>query len=1553
MSCTLKEQFKQEFGIDLQNGRLIPELMKVRVSSWIHNNASVMKEMSFNDEVLGIEYRKSNSDHGGTDYFIKYDEKAEEQWEAYKYHQSSQDALESIQETLNFNQYYNYAINENHEDDNVQGDYLFEDIDVVDNPVNFIEWKNNRKALKEKLERQAIQYRKHNNDRRKLKLVNKAIAEIDKQLTKFNENDMFIVHETLMQEINVLDKLLKDITTNVIDAAIILESNRVKERINELSIYFNGIDLININSPVNNSLRELLENTFEDDKLYKVQKGVSNLYEKYNKNLFTIIESTFANDSLVIEHKKNMSPEEFKNFYTTSIELIKSREVFIGETQRDASKVLGAASVDSVLADLLFSGRENYYNQEVGQTQILIQNFTDSWKKIKDKVDANKDYITTQLYQKDKLGVRTNKLISPFTTAFYKLLKDVNSAKFAFFGNKSLQSYKTWMNILKNNADFIQPYKLKVYQELYKDNAMFKSFFTYSDQEMLDYENELKSKLGVALYEIELNKQQEMIKNYINEQENGLFSSASFVYSKNPFSFINNFYSDNFNKPDNTTSEYLEPAYTQMIPKMDKTDEYNPEEYYNTELKKMESGEFGQELMDVYKHAYNLLTEYINPSLQAEDVNVTSLELMNQVDILDREVIKNLSFFQKVPLQLKNLWNSILENYTTNNVQDKEDKNKLKSKYSSYGKNKTKILQQIYNNKSQIELINLLSKEGVDVNSSAVVKASKRQLVNSLVQLELNKYSSTNLFNSITESTEIVRNMNARKNTMNMFDLFEDYVKNKDRQNDRELNYLEDWSRLNLQKEKYLKDSPDPKIMHGNIGKTYFSLDRNIKRLLDLEKDNLNYNYSFKLDDDNYTTENGTFYKNEQEISKEEIDIKYNEYTQELLKLLGVDFTVGAIANGFLAGIYKRAMKSLGPGRYFLNRFAGLNQNMSAAASKEFGFDMKNLLISRRFLRGDILRKMTHWDSARKLLGLQETNRLKNMKTLLSLAESLRILETSMETVKQEGEFGDKGLLKKINISLTNITTNYPEWKNQMESLLSILQTVEIETINGEKKKVFDGNNFIYIPGTLQLKDEFRTEANVENWEKFKEDTDGNSPQNLIFALSKQAKRKTQGNYSGEDKVPILGSEIGKLGSVFTRYLYENTNRQYGSKKSDLATGQLNVKGNKLILAEHAPTFLTHLLLGNGWVNTLGGMVIGTSALSAGAFVSAAAIVPIVIIGGLVIANRKVIKMNHLNKDEMKLALNYAKEVAFRSINIIPNYLQMSLIPEDKIHAIKFVPTGMTAKDRDILSASAQELSQKMGMFIGSAMTSLILSGIYTLLAVDDDDEEKKQKMASLEVKLNTLINLKNSLYADIEKYTNPNIFADNSTTLIYFTMLQRNWNKLNKTIDDYGTDKIEEGELTSELSKSLGFLVGLPKAVNEITEPGTLINSERVYEEGDWFDELIDNKTKPAEQNYKEATQELREPMRNKLVNQIRDAYRDSDKEMSEETIKELATAWLRQHDLTKDKGETYESLFNDKKKWSDAEKEIEKINSSNVHQIQKTKRKQKSSDESSSVAK
>ena len=156
---------------------------------------------------------------------------------------------------------------------------------------------------------------------------------------------------------------------------------------------------------------------------------------------------------------------------------------------------------------------------------------------------------------------------------------------------------------------------------------------------MQEYENELRERLGNTLFELELEKQKEAIADFIVEHDNNLFASFLDRYNKNPFAFINNFYSDNYNKADMSTGEFLEPNFAKFIPKKDN--------YINNNLKKIESEEKGNELMEVWKNAYKLLTEYINPSLQSEGIDVSLNELMNEREVLDREIIKDLSLFGK------------------------------------------------------------------------------------------------------------------------------------------------------------------------------------------------------------------------------------------------------------------------------------------------------------------------------------------------------------------------------------------------------------------------------------------------------------------------------------------------------------------------------------------------------------------------------------------------------------------------------------------------------------------------------------------------------------------------------------------------------------------------------------------------------------------------------------------------------------------------------------------------------------------------------------------
>lgn len=1551
MACITKQKFEENFGITLTNRNLISPEVRNSVLSYITTVQAEMKEEGFEQEVFTWDF-KTNKVSGQMDYVLNFNQEASEKFDDLKHFKDSQAAIEGTQISLNLFNSQTPHIPDSSEN------FSPETIDIVDAPVNFKEWKDNRVALKKSLEKLAAQLRKHNNNRKKLKLVNKAIAEVERQLKNFNENDIDVVHESLVKEIGLLDNILDIISDNPKEASMILESYKVRERINELSVYFNGVDLMDEKAEPSLKMRKLLENTFDNARLYEVKDGINKLNEKYQKNLFTIIESIFANDTLVTENRNAalakdkqesaLSPsivttsiDKFNAAFNEASRLIESSEVTIGDHNLGVHNFVGAASVDSVLADLLFSSRENFYNQEVGQTQKTLGVFSKAWKKVKD-VKVNGEYITTSLFTKDALGVRTNTLITPFKKAFGNSIVNINSARSDFYNRKNTDTYKSWMNTMKSSADIIQPYMLKEYQDKYKLHPLFREYFKASESEMAAYEAEMKAKMGATLFELEKDKLSEGIENYLTEAENSLFATRVQEYTKNPFTFINHFYSANYNEVDPSTSEYLEPSYVTYVPRLDSTEHYDATEFYNQDLKILESGEHGADLMEAYKHGYKLLTEYINPSLQAEGVNLEATELMNQMDILDREVLKQLNWFGRVPRHMKNLWNSIISSYTDTEVKDFKTKaeerqpfktnSKFNIKYSSYGKNKRTILQNFHGRRSEAELIKMLKDKGVTVPEDYEAQGiDKLQLSKSLSQIIINENSSSNIFNSIADSVEVVRNMNARKNTMNIFDIFTQYSKDpKNKENDKEYTYLKDWGKLNLQKEKYVGDNP--KFMQKSFSKTYMNLDRTLKEILKNERSNIQGNYSFIYGDFAYIKDGDKYVKQSTgvdntkiDIAQTEMDTIYGVYVEELLENTGVVITLGSIANGFLGGIYKYSMRAFSPARYFMNRVAGLNQNMAAAATGEFGYNMKNLNISRNFLKGDIAKKIFHVSKVRQILGREESIKTKQMQTLLALAESLRILETSMESVKEEGAFGSKGILRKIDTMLTNTAVNYPEWKNQMESLLSVLQTVEIETTTpGVKKAIFDGKDFIYVPGTLTLKEEFRTEANVANWEEFKEDVDGNSPQNQTIALAKRAKRQTQGNYSAEDKVPILGSEVGKLASVFIRYLYENTNRQYGAKRYDLTTHKLDIKGNKLILAQHAPTFLTHVMLGNGWMNVIGGALLGGASLSVGAFASAAAVGPILMILVAGYMNRKVIQMNHLTKPEMKLALNYAMEVAIRSVNILPNYAHFNGISQESIEKMthKAMPAGMTAAERNLMSGSAQELAQKMGLFLGSAITTTLITGLYMLAAGGDKDDEKKKKMAQLEKVLNNLINLKGQFYSDIEKFTNPIAFADAAMAFVYYKMLKRNYTRFNKAFENYGNDAIEEGELTMEILKSGGFVVGLPKGLIEIAEPRTLIEAERVYGGKDWFDESLSQHTNTAEGNFKKASEKLRDPVRNRVKNKIRDLYKEADIGISEGEISKLSTAWLKNKGFyaqdTDKKG--YENLFNNQKLWDNA---------------------------------
>ena len=80
------------------------------------------------------------------------------------------------------------------------------------------------------------------------------------------------------------------------------------------------------------------------------------------------------------------------------------------------------------------------------------------------------------------------------------------------------------------------------------------------------------------------------------------------------------------------------------------------------------------------------------------------------------------------------------------------------------------------------------------------------------------------------------------------------------------------------------------------------------------------------------------------------------------------------------------------------------------------------------------------------------------------------------------------------------------------------------------------------------------------------------------------------------------------------------------------------------------------------------------------------------------------------------------------------------------------MPEGMTEQERNLLSASAMDVSQKLGIFLNTSIAILIL-GLFLLVSGDDDDEKTKTAK-KLEELLNMNLNIK-IIYIMINKYTN------------------------------------------------------------------------------------------------------------------------------------------------------------------------------------------------------
>jgi hypothetical protein len=664
------------------------------------------------------------------------------------------------------------------------------------------------------------------------------------------------------------------------------------------------------------------------------------------------------------------------------------------------------------------------------------------------------------------------------------------------------------------------------------------------------------------------------------------------------------------------------------------------------------------------------------------------------------------------------------------------------------------------------------------------------------------------MFESVAVMRELAVSINARRSVVNVYNLMIDYneqSKLTDEKNT-EGNFLREWFDLNVRGENFGNNVWMGKMRNIEVGKQKDVAEKKFEKFIKNEKNNTLGEYNFTIGQISYQKVGDKYYEVDEntstEIDEEKIKEKYDEYLNNFIKDLGSEVELGSVALGVLSNMSKAGMAGLKTTGGLVNRTAGLIQNMNIAITEEAGFGIGHLQNSRRFLRFDNTLKYINGASnlsgLTKLLGISESKRMKKMETLKLFANNLHLLESVLDDFTSVSD-DMSTLFNNAKSMLFDFSINNPEWKNQMELLLSIMQTVKIKDKNGNEHPVFNGETqeFIYIPGTLKLKNDFVTEDNQLNWEQFKENNDNSAPQRLLVARYKSAKMGGQGNYAKDGKALIENSVSGRLSLMYVKWILGNTYRQYGKKEVDIKTGNINIEGNKRILFKHAPTtaiymLATHGNMPNHLFSALGLFAGATSLftlapaipLAIGGFIGVGSIFLSAKYLGLLSGKKKLqfkdmkgLKGQFMQKEEAYLALRFVMEIVERSINIVPQYFQSTgFIAEENIkkrnYNLKYMPEGMTENERNLLSASAMDVAQKVGVFLMSTVASLTAIGLFLLTKGEDEEEETIEQMKELERQLNMVLNMQNNIQKDIEKFTNPVAFKDAAASVVYYKTL-------------------------------------------------------------------------------------------------------------------------------------------------------------------------------------
>lgn len=210
-----------------------------------------------------------------------------------------------------------------------------------------------------------------------------------------------------------------------------------------------------------------------------------------------------------------------------------------------------------------------------------------------------------------------------------------------------------------------------------------------------------------------------------------------------------------------------------------------------------------------------------------------------------------------------------------------------------------------------------------------------------------------------------------------------------------------------------------------------------------------------------------------------------------------------------------------------------------------------------------------------------------------------------------------------------------------------------------------------------------------------------------------------------------------------------------------------------------------------------------------------------------------------------------------------------------------------------MMSESAQEVADKITTYVQFGIAIQALKGMVYLLAMmnagDDEDKLKEEYLAKLEKiegNIKFLINTRDNLALEGEKWTSPGMLTDIYDQLVFGTFLSKAHTTLTETQEKIDDGTVSEFDGNYKMMVAAGGLVGVPKKFMEMGYWGLsydhknpILEHDRIYKAKakSPFDDWLLNGHKEGEARYEPQLQKARKKLRKDLqpvvVKQLRDA--------------------------------------------------------------------------------